>query len=419
MKKRYIVYMKIILIIVFLVIFFSYFKKNNFQYDNYKTSFYQENYSFFEYGITNKKTSLYVKIGGKYSKIGSVEANNNLYFSKLVGNYLLIKNLDDEYYVKINSVNRSDDIIENDVRYKNYILFNENIVTSDTTNFYSEDGELLYTFNKSFNLPIIVKDDDSYGVEYANQLLYVKKEDVVNIIKSENTTNNNASGVGVLNYHFFYDEQNLNEKNECNQVICLSKTKFQEQLDYLKKNNILTITTNELELYIDGKIKLPKSVLITIDDGYMMNNGLQVLEQNKMYGCVFLITSWFKSVDFFNSYKYIEFNSHGENLHNTGVCPGGQGGAIKCLARDKLLEDIKISRQKLHNCTSFAYPFYEYNDYSVNILKDSGISMAFVGEGASSDNLVHVGSDKYTLPRFVVVSYTTLNDIDNYLSRIN
>ena len=418
MKKKYTIYVIIVLIIIFFLMFLYY--KNVKKYksiDNTINS--KEKYSFIKSGITKERTNLYVMVDGKYSKIGSVEAGNHLLFSKLVDNYLLIKNLDDEYYVKINNISSSNDIIENDFRYKDYILFNENIITNSTTNFYNNDNELVYTINKSYSFPIVIKDNDKYGVEYNNQLLYIQNEDILSIIKSENTTESNASGVGVLNYHFFYDEYNLNEKNNCNQIICISKTKFQEQLDYLKQNNILTITTKELELYIDGKINLPKSILITIDDGYMMNNGLQMLEKNKMYGCVFLITSWFEDVYFLDDYKYIEFNSHGENLHNTGVCPGGQGGAIKCLERDKLLEDLKISREKLKNSTSFAYPFYEYNDYSISVLKESGINMAFAGEGTNSDNLVHVGSDKYTLPRFSVVSYTTLNDIDNYLSNIN
>ena len=84
----------------------------------------KEKYSFIKSGITKERTNLYVMVDGKYSKIGSVEAGNHLLFSKLVDNYLLIKNLDDEYYVKINNISSSNDIIENDFRYKDYILFN-------------------------------------------------------------------------------------------------------------------------------------------------------------------------------------------------------------------------------------------------------------------------------------------------------
>ena len=42
--------------------------------------------------------------------------------------------------------------------------------------------------------------------------------------------------------------------------------------------------------------------------------------------------------------------------------------------------------------------------------------MAFAGE--KGDALVHVGMDKMRLPRFVVVDYTTMNDLNNYFSKI-
>ncbi len=44
--------------------------------------------------------------------------------------------------------------------------------------------------------------------------------------------------------------------------------------------------------------------------------------------------------------------------------------------------------------------------------------MGFIGESNSSDNLVHIGSDKFKLRRFVIVTYTTLNDFDKYFGQI-
>ena len=105
-------------------------------------------------------------------------------------------------------------------------------------------------------------------------------------------------------------------------------------------------------------------------------------------------------------------------MHNQGECPGGQGGAIKCFEKEKLLNDLKTSRDKLNGTTVIAYPFYEYNNYSIEMLKEAGFEMAFVGESSWSDNLVHVGSNKYTLPRFVMVNYTTLSDLDRYFGNI-
>ena len=43
---------------------------------------------------------------------------------------------------------------------------------------------------------------------------------------------------------------------------------FATHLDYIKDNHIFTPTLSEFEMYLDQKIQLPKSVVITIDDGW-------------------------------------------------------------------------------------------------------------------------------------------------------
>ena len=44
--------------------------------------------------------------------------------------------------------------------------------------------------------------------------------------------------------------------------------------------------------------------------------------------------------------------------------------------------------------------------------------MAFIGESNNSDNLIHVGSDKFRLRRFVIVTYTTISDLNKYFNQI-
>ena len=66
-------------------------------------------------------------------------------------------------------------------------MWNKNIITKDTTNFYNEEGTIIYTLPESYELPIIVNKKDIYGVEFNDRLLYVKTEDVKESIKKTNT----------------------------------------------------------------------------------------------------------------------------------------------------------------------------------------------------------------------------------------
>ena len=368
-----------------------------------------------EYVVTNKNSEIYTLNNSKYQKSGKIVKGQELILEPkditYEDEYLKVKTFDNEYYIYYKDVDIIETMNLSDNRYKRYILFNKNVVTANTTNFYDEEGNLIYTLNQSFNLPIIVNKENIYGVEFNNRLLYVKKEDISEVIDSQNTKLTNTNGIAVLNYHFFYDESKQTERDDCNQYICKSKTGFKQHLDYIKNNNIFTPTMKEFEMYLNKEINLPKSTLITIDDGWRMQIGVDLLEEYQLNATVFLITSWWEEINFLNKYKYVEYHSHGDNLHNQGVCPGGQGGAIKCLDKKTLLEDLSLSRKKLNGTTIFCYPFYEYNNYSISVLKEAGFTLAFVG-GMKKATL---SSDKYQIPRYVMYDQTTVEQLKSYI----
>ena len=393
-------------------------EKDNETLDNKTNEEIKEHYN--KYVITNNETKLYELLNGKYIEKGYISKNIELeLMDKQVDDkeYFQIKSNDINYYVYYKDITPIDNLNVKDNRYKNYIVFNENVVTNNLTIFYDEKDNELYRINQSYTLPIIIKDGNKYGVEFNKELVYLKKDNVKEVIKSNNTELKNSSGIGVLNYHAFYDENNLEEKNDCTTEICHSKTQFKSHLEYIKENNILSVTAKEVEMYIDGEIQLPKSVFITIDDGGKTDVAIDLLEKYKMNATIFLVTSWFDPSSYRKS-EYIEFHSHTHNMHNGGKCPGGQGGEIKCLPEEEILSDLKASREVLNGSTVFCYPFYEYNDYAINLVKEAGFTMAFIGESNNSDNLVHVGSDKFKLRRFVIVTYTTIDDLDKYFDQI-
>lgn len=369
-----------------------------------------------KYVITEKEINLYKLENGKYVESGLIGNNQIIELKDIDVTYkdiYLPLETFDEYYVNYKDIRQVDEFQEFDQRYQNYIPFNENIITNSNAIFYDSEDNLVYSFKESFDLPIIIKEDNKYGVEFNNQLLYVKSEDVEKIVENQNTTLFNTESIAVLNYHFFYDNELESERKNCNQTICLSTQMFRSHLDYIKNNNIFTPTLEEFEMYLDKKIQLPKSVVITIDDGWRSEQGIYLLEEYELNATVFLITVYHAEVPFLHAYKYVEYHSHGDNLHNVGDCPGGQGGAIKCKDREYLLNDLKISSEKLDGSKYFCYPFYEYNDYSISILKEAGFKMAFAGGGKRA----YIGVDKYKIPRFAIQSYNTANDIANFIGK--
>ena len=413
MKKYNILKKNIILIIIFILVVCSIFEvlKNNTNNDIKESLIEKINIYYNKYVLTNKNTYLYNKDG---YIIGKISKNIYLTLDKIdyKNMFYKIEGLNDTY-ISYTDVKKTYKIEKNN-RYKSYIPFNENIIIKNKAIFYDKNNKFLYSINGQYDLPIILKDKDRYGVEFNNELLYIKKEDIVKTYKTNNNYKN-ISGIAVLNYHFFYDE---NDKT-CNEILCKKKSQFEKELKLIKEMNLFTITMNELEMYIDGKINLPKGVLITIDDGARTKIAVDLLTEYKMNATIFLVTSWYNPKTYYKT-KYIELHSHSHNLHNGGICPGGQGGEIKCQNKEILLNDLKQSREVLSNSRAFCYPFYEYNTYSEKILKEAGFTMAFIGEVNTyyGYKLAEVNSDKMKIPRFVVLNYTTINDLKNYFNEM-
>ena len=358
-----------------------------------------------------KNSDIFQDNGSKMEKVGTISKDMELVLGKIKDEYYEITNLDSEYYILYDRVIAFDEVKVNDARYKEYIPFNQNVVTDNLTNIYNEDKELVLSLNKGFNSPIIIKEKDYYGINYSDKLYYVKKDEV-KIEESKNTDNSNTKGIPVLNYHFV----NKDDDNTCDQIICISESNFKKHLDYIKNNNYLTITARELEMYIDGMIQLPPSVLITFDDGPYFYNARRILNEYKLHGTYFFVTIWMQDDLSYMASEYMELHSHTHNMHNTGKCPGGQGGGIKCLSEEFIQNDLKISREKLHGSTYLAYPFYEYNSYSIEQLKKAGFTMAFGGYNEGGNKYAKPGIDKFKVPRLVIYNTTGVSSIKSYLT---
>ncbi len=361
--------------------------------------------------MTVKDTAIYSLLDGEYVEVGSVkqgvffnlgelDINENTYFFP-------ITNFQNTYYVAYPDVTVSNNNSEtSEKRYKNYIPFDKNVITKSTKLY--KDSELIYNLPESMSLPIYIIDNDKYYVEYNNDLYHLLKDDNIDsIIDSENSDEEKAKEIGTILYHFIYNP----DTQKCNEIICQTISQVQSHIDYLKSKNYFTLTMDEFEKFIDRKINLPKnSILITLDDGMYADNAKKLFTENKINATFFIVSSWFDPMSFVTD--YVEVHSHTNNLHRTGICPNtAQGGPLTCMDRTELLDDLKISREKTNMTTVISYPFYEYNNYAISVLKEAGFTMGFAGYKAGGSLKAHAGYDKFRIPRITILNDTTVDDL--------
>ena len=357
--------------------------------------------------ITNKEAKLYDK---DYKEFGSIGKDEILELGEVKidekTKYFYIKNLD--LNISYKDVDPTKEKLTIDERYKKYLLFDLNITSKENVKLYDKSKEkVVYTLNNSIDVPVIVKDDDGVFIEYYNRLLFVKNEDIASTYDKANNTLEETNAIPVTCYHFIY----LPGDNTCNEIICHSKEQIESHFTYLTENNYFTINTTELRLFIEGKLRLPKNtILITIDDGARAENFIPLLEQYKLNATLFLVSSWYPKEKFAS--PYMEIASHTHNLHDGGVCSYGQGGGLTCLPMDQLVDDLTKSRETLDGTEALCYPFYEFNDHSIEALKKAGFKMGFAGGQKKATR----GIDLYKIPRITIHNSTTLNEYINFVN---
>ena len=362
-----------------------------------------------DYVIATTDTDIYNK---KLKKIGKIYKDTKILLDdkkNIKDKYYKLKNAD--IYIKYDSVTKSDAFTyENEYKtYKNYIVYNENIKTKSNYKLLNGDNTL-YEFNNSDTYKIIIKDEDKYGIEFNDQLFYIKSEDVESNMESANSDTAIAKDIAVLNYHYTIDK-NSDEGKECRQTICMDQNQVEEEIKYLKDNNFYPVTMQDLYLFLTGKIQLPeKSVSITIDDGWYLTRMISILEKYQMQGTLYLIGSLASPNDYTS--QYLEIHSHTWDMHTPNVCNGSHGGGLLCLDEQTILDDLKKSRESLNNTDILCYPFYEYNARTIELVKKAGFKMALAGgyrKAKPGDNI-------YAVPRFELGNYTTMND---FVSAVN
>lgn len=404
-KNRNIIILSLLLLVLILLSLGGYYYNKKREKVNKEVLEKEIRDSYNEYVMTKNDCLLY---DDNLSEIGKLSKNVYLELDKVSdysSKYFKLKNYD--MYIKYNDIIVTEKY-EEDTRYQNYIPFNKSVITNKNTQLFI-DNDTYYIINEEIELPIIIDDLEKYYVSFDNKLVYVNKNNA-SVIENNNSDLESATSIAVLNYHFVINKEAGEDKLCEPSSICHTDTQFDSHMKYISENDFYTITMEELEMFIDGKINLPKkSVAITIDDGWFVYRAIPILEKYNVMGTLFLIGSLAPVSDYASS--NLEIHSHTWDLHNISNCSEGRS-ALLCYDKNKLVEDLKKSRENLNNTTYFCYPFYEYNNHAIEALKEAGFTMALTG----GNNKVTRGIDKFKVPRYVIYNTTSINELETIIN---
>ncbi|WP_407307926.1 polysaccharide deacetylase family protein [Desulfosporosinus sp. SB140] len=179
--------------------------------------------------------------------------------------------------------------------------------------------------------------------------------------------------VPVLYYHSVMREDN----NE----IRMPPEQFEGQMAYLQSQGYHSISLYQLyeSLYHEGTLPA-KPFVITFDDGYADNylTAFPILKKYGFVATIFMVSSFVNGKGFLTWPELKELSENGWDIEDHTL----SHPYLTTLNRVSVLKELKTSKEALekglgHSVDFFAYPYGDYNDEIVGVVKNTGYVMAF------------------------------------------
>lgn len=234
-------------------------------------------------------------------------------------------------------------------------------------------------------------------------------------VKVLENTEYETPGLPICMYHYVYDEENPPDDLYKRFGNYISAQDLEEELNWLNEENYYYPTWQEVRDYIDGKLMLPeKSIVLCFDDGAksFLENGIPVLEKCKVPATCFMITSS-DGEEKIAEYKsdYVNYESHSHNMHRPGGNIG-HGGIFTAIDKEAGLADLEESIKICGNGNAFAYPYGDYNDRSIEMVKEAGFLCAVTTQYGKAKP----GDEPLLLPRVRMVMGQSLENFKGKVS---
>ncbi len=355
---------------------------------------------------TDDQAFLYHKDKGQLEAVGRLDKQQPFYAIKVHPNWYIVQIGSDKYYIYKKHIKEihSSLFFETNQSFKpiKTVYPQTNIWVYKHRNFCTPIGAIY----KNVPVQVIQIKGDWYKIEFAGHPAYIHQKHVAGL----------ATEVPIIVYHHILKEK---ENRKYHNPTVIKYEEFVKQMKLLHDYGYHTITLHQLEQFVKGKSDLPaKSIMIHFDDGLKTNYvyAYPILKKYGFHAAAFLITSRnsrplkpFNPDDYqFLNWKEInkmgdvfEFASHTHALHNRGK--DGIGNLVK-VPKEVVKADLLKSRQLLHGTTYFTYPFGQYKKETIEILKETGFTMAFTTKIGN----VKPGDDPYQLRRHGISPGTTL-----------
>jgi len=199
-------------------------------------------------------------------------------------------------------------------------------------------------------------------------------------LRVRNPTGVNASGyqtVPILCYHRFGNRWGK---------LAVTPAAFEAQMDYLARNGYSVISLKQLARFLEGTEPLPpKSVVLTIDDGYRSTYDVAfpILRKHGFPATVFLYSDFVGASDALTwaqmkemtASGLVDMEPHSKTHSNLTLrLPGESEARYRERVKREVDAPVGVLRDRLGEASfTYAYPYGDVNEYVVELLQRQGV----------------------------------------------
>jgi len=221
--------------------------------------------------------------------------------------------------------------------------------------------------------------------------------------------------VPILTYHRFGTNSDK---------MVVTSTAFAEQLQYLKSHDYHVIRLSDLVEFLNGKRALPKrSVVITMDDGYLSNYqyAFPLLKKYGFPATIFLYTDFAGAADSMNwaqmkemiDSKLIDIQAHSKTHANLSERLAGESESDyrKRIENEVITPRNLLLRKLASKPVTFAYPYGDSNPVAIDIITKAGFQLAVTVNPGGNPFFAH----PYLLRRSMILGDHSIEDFKSKL----
>jgi peptidoglycan/xylan/chitin deacetylase (PgdA/CDA1 family) len=232
--------------------------------------------------------------------------------------------------------------------------------------------------------------------------------------------------VPVLVYH------DIVEKPKRNTDVSLDN--FYKQIKYLHDNGYITITTKQLDDYLNIRAKIPeKSIILSFDDGYksIYNSVYKILKEFNYHGLLFIYTDAI-NYKYSSNMTWEQIKEVSKDVFEVQSHTKSHSGDIAFKKQDesqeeylfRLDKELLLSKAIIEDAIGkkvefFAYPYGKYSKQLITLLKDrykyKGAYTVIGAEAGAQENLkssVSYGYNPFFMNPYKVRRIQILNDTE-------